>query len=418
MFYVDDHLLDRSYLERVYSLLDAHPVIGRASALRVAVRVSDAAFWLGLCLYMKERGKSVFPLPADAPREAARRRAQRAGCEYLFFGVREDALETPELIRVPDASPPWASRPSLIQMSSGTTGAPKVVDRSWSDIDVEVEHYARDFTAASTTTPIVAAPVTHSYGLISGVMAAIARGAAPRVVSNLNPKYVLRKIAETPAPLVYSSPSLIRTLCMLAASGQSSFSIVTSGTTLPRASFESILTKVERLHQQYGCSEAGCITVAEDIRDASDLGVPLSHLRVETGTGARAPGPVVVELPDGSTIETGDLGYFERGRLRFLARVDDMINVAGLKVYPTEVEEVVLEMPEVSEAVVFGRSRGLGHQEVALQFVSDREVSSDVIRAFCAARLMSFQVPMSITRVETIAKLPNGKISRKALADA
>lgn len=418
MLYVDDKYYSREYFDRCFSLFDAHPVLGRSANYRIAVRLADSALWLALCFYMKERGKTVFPLPADAPEEAARRRAERAGCQFLFFGAGEDALTAALPMQIKGDQAEGESLPSLIQMSSGTTGAPKIVDRSWSDIDTEVEHYARDFKAASGATPLVAAPVTHSYGLISGVMVALARGEEPRIFSNLNPKYVLRKVAEARSPLVYSSPSLIRTLCMLTPAERRIFSMMTSGTTLQKAWFELIHSRVERLHQQYGCSEAGCITVAEDIDDATDLGLPLSHLRLTTSEDARAPGPIVVELKNGSTVDTGDLGYLDGGRLRFFSRRDDMINVAGLNVYPVEVEEVVLEMPEIVDAVVFGRTSNSGQQEVALQFVSEREVPAAAIRTWCSKRLLGHQVPMNVMQVSSIQRLANGKISRKALAEA
>lgn len=418
MIYVDNHYFDQSHFDRCFSLFEAHAVLKRCAAHRVAVRVTDPAFWLALCFYVKQHGGVVFPLASDAPREAARRRATKAGCDYLFFGTGEDCLETAQELPFEGATAVPGGAPCLVQMSSGTTGEPKVVERSWSEIDTEIEHYLRAFPAAHSTTSIVAAPVTHSYGLISGVMAAISRGEKPRVISNLNPKYVLRRISETPSPLVYSSPTLIKTLCALTSENHKIFSLITSGTTMQRAGFESALTKVTHLHQQYGCSEAGCITVAENIQAADDLGAPLSHLVVSAGESAEAPWPIIVHTRSRAPIDTGDVGYFESDRLRFVARADDTINVAGLCVYPAEVEEVVLEMPEVSDAAVFRKPHSLGHEQVALQFVSDRKLPSEAIRAWCAARLSPYQVPMSITQVADIPKLPNGKISRKALSEA
>lgn len=418
MLFVDDKYYSRAYFDRCYSLFDAHPILGRSTNRRVAVRFADTALWLALCFYAKECGKTVLPLPADAPEEAARRRAERAGCQFLLFGAGEDALRAALPLKVQGDFVESKALPSLIQMSSGTTGAPKVVERSWPDIDTEVEHYARDFKGAEGATPMVAAPVTHSYGLISGVMVALARGEEPRILSNLNPKYVLRKVAEARAPLVYSSPNLIKTLCMLTPAGQRIFSMMTSGTTLQNAWFERIRARVQHLHQQYGCSEAGCITVAEDIDAATDLGVPLSHLGLTTSEDAQQPSPIVVEFKNGSTVDTGDLGYLEGGRLRFFSRRDDMINVAGLNVYPLEVEEVVLEMPEILDAVVFGKTTTSGQKEVALQFVSEREVSAAAIRTWCSERLLRHQVPMNVTQVSTIQRLLNGKVSRKALAEA
>lgn len=418
MLYVDDRLHDRKYFEDCSSIFDAHPILGRCATYRIAVRISDPAFWIALCLYVKERGGTVLPLSADAPYEAARRRAVRAGCQFLFFGASEDALAAPEDLRPVDESRAASAASSLIQMSSGTTGQPKVVERPWSDIDIEIEHYVHDFSGAHGTNSIIVAPVTHSYGLISGVLAALERGEPPRIISSPNPKYILRKLSEMSAPLLYTSPTLLMTLSMLVPEGRTLFSVMTSGTTIPKSSFDRVVNKVQHLHQQYGCSEAGCITIGENVTAAHDLGVALSHLELTAGNAASAPSEIIVTPKDRPAISTGDLGYLEGNHLHFLARVDDMINVAGLNVYPAEVEEVVLEMPEVCEAVVFGKPHRLGHEQVALQFVAKREVPDHAIRAWCAARLTSYQVPMSIDQVSAIPKLENGKVSRKVLAQA
>jgi 3,4-dihydroxybenzoate---[aryl-carrier protein] ligase len=49
-------------------------------------------------------------------------------------------------------------------------------------------------------------------GLISGVLVALKRGTQPVIISNLNPKYILRRLYDTPSALLYASPTLIATL--------------------------------------------------------------------------------------------------------------------------------------------------------------------------------------------------------------
>lgn len=418
MLYVDDRLYDQKYFEECFSNFDAHPILGRCATYRIAVRLTDPALWIALCLYVKERRGTVLPLSADSPYEAARRRAVRAGCQFLFFGASEDALHAPKDLRPVDDRRAASASPSLIQTSSGTTGHPKIVDRAWSDIDVEVEHYVQDFSGAEGTTPIIVAPVTHSYGLISGVLAALKRGDVPRIIQNRNPKYILRNLSEMSTPLVYTSPSLLMTLSLLVPEDRPIFSVITSGTTMPKSSFDLAATKIQHLHQQYGCSEVGCITLGQNIIAANDLGVAVTHLKLSAGASVSTPGEIIATPKGRPAISTGDLGYLKENRLHFLARVDDMINVAGFNVYPAEVEEVVLEMPDVSEAVVFGKPYRLGHEQVVLQFVAKSEVPDHAMRAWCAARLTSYQVPMSIEQVSAIPKLENGKVSRKALAQA
>ena len=93
-----------------------------------------------------------------------------------------------------------------------------------------------------------------------------------------------------------------------------------------------------------------------------------------------------------------------------------MINVSGLNVYPAEVEKVVMDMPNVSDAVVFKKSHAFGNDQVCLQFIAEQEIANEDIRSWCSKYLNKYQVPLQIAQVEKIERLPNGKISRKALA--
>ena len=417
MLYVDDNYFDQQYIERCFALFDQHPVIGQCRGKCLTVCLSDIAFWIALCLYVKQNAGSVFPLSVDTPLEAARCRAERSGSDYLLFGADgEAALGSIEVL---DTTQPGtgARVPALIQMSSGTTGEPKYITRSWASIDTEIESYVRHFSVANDMTPIVACPVNHSYGLICGVLVALKRGVTPVIIKNLNPKYILRKLNESVSPLLYSSPTLVTAITMLAKEDKPIFAVMTSGTQMQQAWFEGVRKKVRHLHQQYGCSEAGCITLGQDITVANQLGTPLPHVELIAGSSATEPKEVLVKLPGGHMIETRDLGYLQSGNLYFVSRLDDMINVAGLNVYPSEVEEVVLQMPEVTDAVVFKRAQGLGNDQVCLHFVAAFTLPHQQIREWCAERLARHQVPMNIVQVETIAKLPNGKVSRKALAE-
>lgn len=418
MLYVDDTYFDHRYFRERFALFEAHPILRRCEDVRLAVRLADTAFWVALCLYVKERGGTVFPLPADTPLDAARRRAERSGCDFLLFGTTgEEALEhIAPVTPLPHA--PDAPRAALIQMSSGTTGEPKYVERSWRSVDAEIESYVEHFPIPTTVTPVIACPVTHSYGLISGVLVGLRRGVAPVVIGNPNPKFILRTLLERETPLLYSSPTLIATLSLLARNDRSLFAVMTSGTTLPQAWFDGARKKFRHVHQQYGCSEAGCVALGVDIGAPNELGVPLPHLEVTAGPRSSDPREIVVRLPDGRNVETRDLGYVEEGALHFVSRLDDMINVSGSNVYPAEVEEVVLELPEITEAVVYKRPHPFGNDQVCLDFVCDHPLSDRHVREWCAQRLAPHQVPMSIRRVTHIPRLPNGKVSRRALADA
>jgi acyl-coenzyme A synthetase/AMP-(fatty) acid ligase len=431
MIYLNDEHFDKNYFDQCYQKFNQHDVLGNCQGKRITACISDAAVWIALCLYASEQGISVFPLPAGTPEEAIRRRAKLSGSHYQVIADSiEELLSNIEKISDHEDD----AEPVLVQMSSGTTGEPKCIDRTWVSIDIELQNYIEHFTDLAEMTAVVACPVNHSYGLICGILASIKRGSEPVIITNFNPKYIINKVRETTLPILYSSPALITTITMMVKSDQPIYAIMTSGTLMQAAWLEQAANKCQKLYQQYGCSEVGCIALGGDIKSIHDQGVPLPHLTVKSGSSADELQEIVVTTEASTknistknistketsiTVSTRDLGYLDaNNRLHFISRIDEMINVAGLNVYPAEVEEVVMDMPEIHDAVVFKKSHAFGSDQVCLQFVAEQKIASEDIRSWCSKYLNKYQVPLQITQVEKIDRLPNGKVSRKALAFA
>ena len=122
--------------------------------------------------------------------------------------------------------------------------------------------------------------------------------------------------------------------------------------------------------------------------------------------------------PDG-WLATGDIGALEAdGTITLAGRSDDVINRGGEKVYPGEVEEVLLGDPRVLEAVVVGRPDAiLGAVPVAYVIAVDAEAvdeeafAADLLER-CAAQLASFRRPVHVTVVADLPRAPAGKVRR------
>jgi long-chain acyl-CoA synthetase len=104
--------------------------------------------------------------------------------------------------------------------------------------------------------------------------------------------------------------------------------------------------------------------------------------------------------------------------LKIVGRVSDVINVAGKKVNPAEVEAHLLRFKGVRQAVVFGRPTGAGlrNEEVAACVLASPEVSESDLLRFCRTALSGWQVPKRIFIVDIIPTNERGKISRRQLA--
>ena len=408
MIKIGDQFYDQAHFDRRSTEVAA--LTGVLKSVRYAVCFADVAEWLTLFFAIRNTGASILPIHPSTPHAAAKKLAMRAGCERLFYNSFAGEVLTDSASN--------SSEGELLQMSSGTTGAPKLIARTWQNIDIEIASYVQTFTAPAEMTPIVACPTTHSYGLICGILVGLHRGVTPVVVDTTNPKHLLKVLRETERPLLYSSPAILHMLAQLLPAGERIHAAMTSGTLLPEPWFVRIREKCDNLFQQYGCSEAGCIAINPDLTAANDMGYLLPHVSAQTGTALEAAADIVIRKADGQPIHTRDLGYRRAdGMLVFVSRMDDMINVAGLNVYPKDVEDAATAMPGISDAIAFRKNDRFAGERVALLFSAERPVSSGSLREWLSRHLASHQLPSEMIQITEIPRQANGKISRRDVAE-
>jgi acyl-CoA synthetase (AMP-forming)/AMP-acid ligase II len=121
-------------------------------------------------------------------------------------------------------------------------------------------------------------------------------------------------------------------------------------------------------------------------------------------------------------LDTGDLGYLDDdGYLFLVGRSDDVINRGGEKIYPREIEEILLAQPGVRTAAVVGAADDvLGECPVAY-IVPDagwpEEKVETVARKACQAELPRHKQPSAFYIVDELPLGPTGKIARRRLKD-
>jgi fatty-acyl-CoA synthase len=407
MIRINDTVFDQGHFRDAADRMASDAQFAKRAGDRFAVCFSEAPDWLAFFFAARAAGVSVLPLHPSTPYAAARRQAETAKCNWLFYNRLEGEPITEERAAEPG---------QLLQMSSGTTGEPKSIARSWGDIDDEIESYASSFVEPRDMTPLIACPTTHSYGLICGILVALKRGQTPAILDTGNPKFLLRKLRETERPYLISSPAILHTLARLLPAGEQIHATMTSGTLLPEPWFTQIRTKSKHMFQQYGCSETGCIAINPDVQAANEVGYVLPRFSLRGAGTAGEPKEIAVERK-GVAVETRDLGYRrDDGMLVFLSRLDDLINVSGLNVYPKEVEDVVMTFGGIGDAVVFRKQDAFAGERVALLFSAEQAVDRTQFRQWCAERLAAHQMPTEILQVERIPRQANGKISRRDVA--
>jgi len=213
--------------------------------------------------------------------------------------------------------------------------------------------------------------------------------------------------------------------------------VISAGSPLPRRvydQFEAVYGL--RVAQLYGSSEFGSITCGDPEEpgfDPASVGFPFDgvELRVEPAGGegevrVAAPSMMQEYLGEPSPFDahaflpTGDLGCLdEDGRLTITGRIKFLIDVGGQKVNPLEVEQVLEEHPEVSEAVVVLVPWSDTSDRHRAVIIPEQGCSPEAgeLRRFAQEHLSSYKVPRSFRLRRDVPRSPTGKVLRRQLQE-
>jgi acyl-CoA synthetase (AMP-forming)/AMP-acid ligase II len=115
-------------------------------------------------------------------------------------------------------------------------------------------------------------------------------------------------------------------------------------------------------------------------------------------------------LPDG-WFNTGDLGWLDdEGALHLCGRQAEVINVSGMKVLPSEVEEVIASLPGVAEVKVYAGKTRHGSHHIKAAVVVDNGVDVARIKAHCEQHLVYYKRPSRIIVMDALPRSAGGKI--------
>lgn len=140
--------------------------------------------------------------------------------------------------------------------------------------------------------------------------------------------------------------------------------------------------------------------------------------QVMAGYWQRPDETAKVMTPDGY-FKSGDIGVVdERGFFKIVDRKKDMILVSGFNVFPTELEDVLAQMPGVMECACVGMPDAKTGEAVKLVIVKkDPNLSEADVRAFCKENLTGYKQPKVVEFRVELPKTPVGKILRRELRD-
>src|SRR4051794_938442 len=337
-------------------------------------------------------------------------------------------------------SPRAASEDYVYQYSSGSTGRPKRVARTHGQCWAEAESYRVSIGVTAHDRLFCAVPLFHTYGMGNCLITSVRTGATLVIMEDPNPFILnrgraLRVLERHRATIFPGVPFNFRLLAEAAESADLSSlrACFSAGTALPREAFLGFHERYGiAVRQLYGSTETGVMTINLDpdpVATRASVGTPVPGVElaiVDGEVAVRGPGIAhgYAEADEASRAAfrdgryfTGDLGRLDAaGRLFITGRKKLFIEVAGHKVDPLEVQDVLEAHPGIREAVVVGvKGKVEGEEVVKAAIVPADDCEQREVIAFCQARLASFKVPQILEFREEIPKSPLGKTLRKYL---
>ncbi|MDD5033391.1 MAG: AMP-binding protein [Methylococcaceae bacterium] len=331
--------------------------------------------------------------------------------------------------------------------TSGTTGFPKGATLTHGNVVSNVRACVESFGLTPQDKVLLCLPLFHCFGQNAALNPCFEAGATLLLHRQFELEPVLRSIAEDEVTVFFGVPTLYGIVHGQAtpASLRSVRRFISAAAELPARLAREWQEKFDAsIGQGYGLTEAclACFNPNPSQKPAS-VGLPLVgiELKVLDQEGREAApgklgelairGPNVMQgywnrpnamaetLRDG-WFHTGDIGRIDpEGYCYIVDRIKDMVNVGGMKVYPSEVETVLSRHPAVNEVAVYGVPHALLGEEVRASVVlaPNQNVEVETLLAYCGERLAEFKRPSAIEFVATLPKSPTGKILKRLLRE-
>jgi Acyl-CoA synthetases (AMP-forming)/AMP-acid ligases II len=325
---------------------------------------------------------------------------------------------------------------SITILTSGSTGAPKAARHTWEGI-------ARPIRRMSDGTfPVWL--LTYRPQLYAGLQVSLQcladHGTLVIPDSDMEPRGIVELMVRTGVQYISATPSFWRRLLMFS-DGEHLRKVPLRQITLGGEIVDqAVLSKLERVYPAarlvhiYATTELGrCFSVGDGLAgfparyldgplpDGVELKVEDGELLVRSSNAMQMYDPLsAVPSPTSDWFFTGDLVDIRGERVIFSGRKSDMINVAGSKVYPVEVERVILAVPGVADARVYGKASSIAGELVVCDVVAESNVDPKTLReqilSACRAKLTSPQLPRLIKFVDKIELSQAGKTLRSKSA--
>ena len=396
--------------------------------------------------------------------------------EAIPDGIRLLRLEQCDFSGMPPFR--WPACPgrddlAVILYTSGTSGRPKGVMLTHSNLQSNVDAAIVHANIKQADTFLGVLPQFHSFGLTALTLIPLRIGAKVVYTARFVPKKIVALIRRHRPDNILAVPSMYGALLSVKNASSDDFSsirlAISGGEPLPAATYETFLDRFNvKILEGYGLTETAPITnwstptrfvrravgptlpdVEQIVVDDHDLPLPpgqegqiliagpnimkgyyklpdqtrqvfveIPTQRLNPASAYQTQGLASMQTSKKRFFRTGDIGHIDaEGFLFITGRKKEMLIIGGENVFPREIEEVLNRHPSVRDSAVIGKTDGM-RGEVPVAFIElndDATFNATALRSWCRDSLAGYKVPREIQQINALPRSPTGKILRRQL---
>lgn len=410
-----------TYADLLEAMLDAETMAQRDPKRILVLQPDYDLHTVAILLAYLKAGHTVAPLTAlpESTRTEyeglcqASERIQVLDADVSRHAIADSDTPPPLIRRLQDNG-----RPGLVLFSSGTTGQPKAMVH-------DAGHFLAQYTdRRSRRMSILLFLLFDHIGGLNTLFGSLASGMHMIAPTLREPDVIAQLIQKHQIAILPTTPTFLNLLLMSRAHERfnlSSLRIITYGAeAMPEALLKRLRTAFPKVKfvQTFGTSETGIAKTSKATAGAGQLVIddPNQEYRIVDGelwlrSRTQILGYLNTDdqrITDDGWFMTGDLvEEIQPGTLRILSRKNDLINVGGEKVYPSEVESFLMEMPQVAACKVYGQANPITGNAVAADVVPSSDMPPtdlrSAIRRHVRAHLPRHKAPVTINIVDALA---------------
>jgi len=343
---------------------------------------------------------------------------------------------------------------TFILYTSGTTGKPKGAMLTHHNISRNGRDIASILQMSHKDKLLICVPFSHCFGCVLSITVSASVGACMVPLVAFDPEEVLKTVEKERCTVLHGVPTMfIRELDVLERKKYDTTSLRTgimAGAPCPIETMQAVMEKMHcNVSIVYGLTEASPAVTAtrfdDSIKDRVEtVGRPIPDVEVKIVDADRkevprnTPGELACrgynvmkgyyKNPDATKeaideegwLYTGDMATMdERGYVRIVGRIKDMVIVGGFNVYPREIEELLIQHPKILDVTVVGvPDRELG-EVVAALVVPKKDVAlkEEEVVDFLYGNVASAKVPRYVLIVDSFPVSGRGKVLKYVIRE-